>query len=424
VRIESSAFYRNKVTGGAGGVASKGGGIYNKVGTVQIISSTLESNEAVTLVPPDQVGKGGGIANSGGTVELTGSRVRSNVADSFCGGIRNENGSTFSMDGARSALSQNEAGTSGGGLCNLESSAFITDTTISLNTAEGSGGGITDSDGNTSLTRCMISGNKAYDGSGGGIYDAFGTLHVVDSTLFSNFADVSGGGLYSLLGTTHITGTTFSGNAAADLLTAGTHDSHGGALFLYAGTTHLVNSTISGNRADESGGGVFGDGATLSLSFTTVADNVADDDGDGNGDGGGIFEGVEHPGLVNTILAGNVDKGGEAPNCGGLGVNTYGDNIIQDRGCTIAGGTGTSWSSDPLLDPLGDNGGPTDTHALLAGSPAIDAVTNNCRTYQALVLMEDQRGVPRPVGGFCDIGAYEGALHRIYLPLVVKNLQP
>jgi hypothetical protein len=295
----------------------------------------------------------------------------------------------------------------------------LTDTTVSLNTAEGSGGGITISDGNTSLTRCMISGNKAYDGYGGGIYDAFGTLHIVDSMVFSNFADVSGAGLYGLLSTTHITGTTFSENAAADLPTGGTYDNHGGAMFLYGGTTHVVNSTISGNRADESGGGIFSDGAALSLSFTTVADNVADDDTDGNGDGGGIFDGTENPTIVNTILAGNVDKGGEASNCGGPGVYTYGGNIIQDRGCTVVGGTGTNWTSDPLLGPLGDNGGPTDTHALSAGSPAIDRVTNDCRTYQALVLTEDQRGAIRPIGAACDIGAYEAAI--VYLPLVARN---
>jgi hypothetical protein len=419
VAIESSTFSGNKATGGADGSASKGGGIYNKAGTVQIISSTLESNESVTLETPDHFGTGGGIANSGGTVELTSSSVRSNVADNDCGGIQNENGSTLTMGGELSALSQNEAGAAGGGLCNLASSVYMTDTTVTLNTAETYGGGIQGFEDSIFLTRCMVSGNKAYDGNGGGIFDAVGTLHVVDSMVFSNYADESGGGLYALLNTTQITGTTFSGNAAADLPTGGTHDNHGGAMYLYSGATHAVNSTISGNRADESGGGVFGNGATLSLSFTTIANNVADDDSDGQGDGGGIFEGVENPRIVNTVLSGNVDKGGEANNCGGPGVKTYGGNIIHGRGCTIAENHGTNWSSDPLLGPLADNGGPTDTHALSAGSPAIDRVTNDCRTYQALVLVEDQRGVVRPIGAACDIGAYEAAI--VYLPLVVRS---
>jgi hypothetical protein len=99
---------------------------------------------------------------------------------------------------------------------------------------------------------------------------------------------------------------------------------------------------------------------------------------------------------------------------------TYGDNIFLDRtGCTIVPVSGTNWAADPLLGPIGDNGGETDTHALLAGSPAIDRVTNDCRTYQALVLTEDQRGVLRPIGAACDIGAYEAAI--VHLPLVVRN---
>jgi hypothetical protein len=94
--------------------------------------------------------------------------------------------------------------------------------------------------------------------------------------------------------------------------------------------------------------------------------------------------------------------------------------ILQSRaGCTIAGCAGTSQATDPPLSPNGDNGGATDTHALLAGSPAIDKVTNICRTYQALVLAEDQLGVSRPIGAAWDIGAYEAAI--VYMPLVGGN---
>ncbi len=408
--LENTTFSENRTTGGSGGEDSVGGALFNYIGHAQVVSSTIEGNEATT-------GAGGGIANSGGTVKLTDTFVRSNVSDGDCGGIRNENGSTLSMDGG--TLQQNDSGAGGGGLCNLDSTATMTGTLVTLNVAEGSAGGILGFEDSLSLIECFVSGNWALDGSGGAIYEALGTLRIEDTTLYANYAAHSGGGLNAVQSTTYITGTTFYGNIAADSPTGGTFDNHGGGLFLYAGTTHLVNSTISGNLAEESGGGIFGDGAILSLLFMTVADNVADDDGDGNGDGGGVYDGSENPNIVNTILAGNVDKGGEAPNCGGLGVLTYGDNIIKDRGCTIAGGTGTNFTSDPLLGPLADNGGPTDTRALSAGSPAIDRVTNNCKTYQALVLTGDQRGVLRPIGAACDIGAYEAAI--VYLPLAVRN---
>jgi hypothetical protein len=119
---------------------------------------------------------------------------------------------------------------------------------------------------------------------------------------------------------------------------------------------------------------------------STVSDNLGIQIGDGSYT------------LGNTIVANNMPN-----DCFGTDITSNGYNLIEDAaGCTFAGDTtGNIIGLDPILGPLQDNGGPTQTHALLAGSPAIDAVLdNNCPSA-------DQRGVSRPQGPYCDIGAFE-----------------
>ena len=112
--IEGSTFQENRATGGVSGVESAGGGVYNLVGEVHIISSTIHSNVAATLETMDELGRGGGIANSGGMIEIKATDIRSNFADNGCGGILNEEGSTLTMEGG--ALAQNESEAGGGGV--------------------------------------------------------------------------------------------------------------------------------------------------------------------------------------------------------------------------------------------------------------------------------------------------------------------
>jgi CSLREA domain-containing protein len=172
----------------------------------------------------------------------------------------------------------------------------------------------------------------------------------------------------------------------------------------------LTNVTVSGNRAEGDGGGIDqGNGGLLNLNNVTISGNTADTDGDSGGGGGVLVapgtilnpEGTVN--LRNTIIAGNSDISaagvGTAPDCGGTLIS-QGNNLIGDRtGCNYEARGSDKTNVNPLLGPLANNGGSTFTHALMAGSPAINAGGGGAAPT-------DQRGVPRRAP---DIGAYEFA---------------
>ena len=172
------------------------------------------------------------------------------------------------------------------------------------------------------------------------------------------------------------------------------------------GTVTLINTTVSGNTTKTHvGGGIEnGNGSTLILKSTTVSGNNSKLRGGGiyNESGGAVN-------LTNTIVAGNTATQ-SGPDCTGS-QSSQGHNLIgTTSGCSFSATISDQTAvNDPQLGPLADNGGPTFTHALLPGSPAIDAGNpaapgsggNACPTT-------DQRGVSRPLGPRCDIGAFEG----------------
>jgi hypothetical protein len=179
----------------------------------------------------------------------------------------------------------------------------------------------------------------------------------------------------------------------------------GGGISNSGGTVTLTNSTVSGNSATaglEGGGIVNFNGGTVTLTNSTVSDNSA------LFGGGGIFNVGGAVTLRNTILAGNSASTG--PDCVGT-LTSGGYNLLgNDSGCVFTPATGDQVGTaaspiDPTLGPLQDNGGPTYTQALLAGSPAIDVVSQ----AHLAGLTTDQRGLPRPNNGETvgDIGAYE-----------------
>lgn len=232
-------------------------------------------------------------------------------------------------------------------------------------------------------------------GSGGGI-SSFGPLTLIDSVVEDNQTVIGegfqglGGGIASF-GPLTLRGVTVSGNRGVT----------GGGIY-NRGALVAENSTISGNAAQQSGGGIANAGTgTLSLRHVTVAGNQADSDSNGSGSGGGIASEGGAVTIVNALLGGN-SAGDASAECSGT-VTARGPSLVQTAaGCTLAGDTAAVITGmDPLLGPLADNGGQTPTHALLAGSPAIDAGD------AAGCLPADQRGVERPQGAGCDVGAFE-----------------
>ncbi|MSQ28793.1 MAG: hypothetical protein EXR51_11775 [Dehalococcoidia bacterium] len=294
-------------------------------------------------------------------------------------------------------ISNNTAFRSEGGLSN-NGAATLTDTTINGNTGLGSGtgagagpgaGGISQgTTGTLTLNTTRLNSNIA--GTTGGGIGMGGTLTMNDSTISGNVATVHGGGI-SMGGIITVNRSTLSGNTATNGV--------GGGIAMAGGSMLTVtNSTMSGNTAALNGGGISNFGATVTLANSTLNGNSST-----GGLGGGLYTASGTSSLKNTVVA-NSTAGG---NCGGVTlVTSQGHNLSGDASC-LFGGAGDLNNMNPNLGPLQNNGGPTFTHALLPGSPAIDAGDNTgCPAT-------DQRAVARPVDGngdssaVCDIGAFE-----------------
>jgi predicted outer membrane repeat protein len=288
--------------------------------------------------------------------------------------------------------------------CGGAATITVTSTkTISADTTIDGGGVITISGGNSvgvfsvntgvkfTVQNLTIANSKSASLAGGAIYNG-GTLTVTNSTFSGNSAIV-GGGIYNGGGTLTVTNSTFSGNSA---------DNGGGINNNSGGTLTVTNSTFSGNSSPF-GGGIYTGGGKLTVTNSTFSGNSSPF-------GGGIYNNGTVT-VTNTIVANSI-KGG---NC--YGTVTDGGHNIDDgttcgftgTGCTAT--TGTSFcNTNPVLDPTGlqNNGGPTQTIALQAVSPAINA-GNEAVCAAPPVNNLDQRGVVRPGTGAtsCSIGAYE-----------------
>lgn len=310
----------------------------------------------------------------------------------------------------------------GGGISTYDATLRISDSIVSGNSAS-HGGGI-DNLSTMTVTRSLVSNNRATNWGGGIRNGAGGRLYLTHSTVYSNTADLGGGLANSELMT--ITHSTIYSNTARK----------GGGVYVVLDSARLnvVNSTISANEADVDGGGLYQYHQTASTSLvnTTVTGNIADDEDDDGGRGGGIYHGGGTVTVQNTILAGNIDRTSTPferwPDCIGT-LTSGGYNLVGNLGnpvapCQLTGDTTGNLTGIPAkLDVLQDNGGATETHALLAGSPAIDHIPNGTNGCGTDPLDEDQRGVARPQGeGACDIGAFELVpSYRIFLPLVLRE---
>ncbi|WP_316756034.1 choice-of-anchor Q domain-containing protein [Streptomyces herbicida] len=246
------------------------------------------------------------------------------------------------------------------------------------------GGGIANA-GNMTLRRVAVTGNTA--GYGGGIFNIPDShLDLVDSTVSGNTAGEAGGVRFDDSGT--VVNSTIADNRVTDPGDRpGSLGGYGGGVDIRGlGTVTILNSTVTGNSSPR-GGGINIAPAYLDSLPSPIPDV--------------IDLPLGRLVLRNSIVAGNTGGGtpGDCEKAFAV-IESLGHNIDGDGSCHLTAG-GDLPSRTALLGPLADNGGPTDTHALLPGSPALDAA--------ALCPATDQRGVPRPQGAACDIGAYERA---------------
>ncbi len=291
----------------------------------------------------------------------------------------------------------------GGGIFNDHAILTLTSCAISSNFAQDEGGGIYSDGINGSATlqiNSTVIANNSTSVGGGGIWNVGwqgGTaiVEISDSTLTGNTGGGLGGAVFNIGQggdtTVEITNSTLSGNSSGN----------GGGIYSTAydegtATLEVSNSTLSGNSASF-GGGIFNDlAATLIIKDSTFSDNSADF-------GGGIENSGTMVSIGNTALKAGA-LGANIHNNSGT-VTSFGYNLSSDDGGGYLTGPGDQIDTDPMLGPLEDNGGPTLTHALLPGSPAIDAGDPNFTPPP----FYDQRGPDffRVRNGHLDIGSFE-----------------
>ncbi|HXA32385.1 MAG TPA: choice-of-anchor Q domain-containing protein, partial [Acidimicrobiales bacterium] len=442
------------VTGNSAGPATAavnttatGGGINAAVGLSTVAGSTITDNTVVS----DTTTSGGGIAIQSGLVGITGTQITGNTSSvtnaCTCGGTVSGGGGVATVQGGSVAIASSTitgntatatstgstAGAGGGGVLLLTGTSVINSSTISGNTAglagaansTGDGGGVMTLNpalGGLIIQRSKVMQNTAINGFGGGIVSFdMGATTVQGDTISGNSATGTsgaflagiGGGLFGS-GTTSITTTTFDSNHA-DTAGGGLLEGSGGVVtgdtisnntasigagmivapFGFGGSpTQVVNSTFAGNVASTAGGGIAATGTTTDLNYSTVTLNQAPN-------GSGVNVGSGSLNVTGSIVSGNTGA-----DCKGSGAGS----VLSSSGYNLLGSSCTNTPAptdlvgvDAMLAPLADNGGPTQTVALLPGSPALNA--GGGPTCPAT----DQRGETRPQGNACDIGAFESA---------------
>jgi len=286
---------------------------------------------------------------------------------------------------ANSVLQNNVSGTNGAGIFNNVGTLTVTGSTLANNTSVGNdGGAIATVGGTTTVRTSLITGNMGNSGSGISVQD--GTLIVDRSTFTANTGANFGGGIYS-----HTISAAVS-------------------------TLYLTNSTFSGDSAGVGGGISAGGNTVATITNVTITANTAT----AAGGGGGINFAGSSATIANTIIAGNSVTSGAGPDIATGSIIDRGHNVIGKTDGTPAGTfadptdyTGTiAVPRDPGLapSPPANNGGPTPTDALFGSSIAVDhGDATICANTGGIAPVGgiDQRGVHRPQGAACDIGAFE-----------------
>ena len=373
--LTGSAISDNEATNGGGGGVRNGG-------TLTVTDSLIAFNTTTD---------GGGLFNTGGRLTLLETTVANNTANAG-GGLKIINGSVVI---SQSALLTNTAISHGGGLLMDGGSLMVVNTSVADNTTGADGAGFNIA-GNLVVRNSQFVGNYAA-GLGGGVLVVEGTAEISNSTFTQNqsWGLAGGAGIFNggLSSTMTISNTTIAYNYA---------DGAGGAVFNGSGgTLTVINSTLAHNQA-ANGGGLWSDGVAT-LRHVTIYSNTAD------GQGGGLYLPGGTLNLFHTIVAANTSNVAAGPDISGT-VNSLGYNVVADTTDAALTGDPTgnliNGAAMPLNPgPLQDNGGPTWTVALGAGSVAINAGNPAFSPPP----MFDQRGTgfARVLDGVIDIGAYE-----------------
>ena len=429
LRIADSQFSGNSTSG----TGSDGGAIYAVDALVEIDDTLFAGN--VTFASGAD---GGGIALKNSTLNATATTISGNQAPggaSDGGGIYADASTVNLTDTTVSGNFTTGSNSEGGGIAAYNSSAVnMVDSVVSLNRTTGSqspGGGVYLSGGTLTMLRSMITQNttSGQTSAGGGLAMIGGSASIVESGLQGNSTANTGGhggGIYNLGGNLLLRSSSVIENTVAHA------QSKGGGVYSdtnLAGTqsTQILNTTISGNSAALRGGGVFNADGLMEIRHSTITNNSTPFMNVGNGVASQATAATLTK-IFSSIIAGNVGAaagtGSDVDSVDGASVNSIqslGYNVIGvGNGKTLFNAAGDqSGITNPLLAPLQDNGGnPANpfsvfTHALLAGSPAINAgspaFTPNA---YAPALTTDQRGdgYARVKSGRIDVGAFESDL--------------
>jgi hypothetical protein len=380
--------------------SGNGGGMFN-----------LGSQPGLTFVDftANQANFGAGMYNDNSSPSLYGGVYDSNLASGAGGGMENINAAAPTIE--KITFKNNQAPT-GGGMYNYLSNPSLKSVDFDSNKASSNssgGGGMYNYASSPTLSKIHFTNNSAINSAGGGMYNYNGSSPQLTDIVFSGNFALNGGGMRNHFNNNQpsLTNVTFSANEAQ----------YGGGMSNDNSTPKLYNVTFSGNFANQ-GGGMNNYQSSPELWNVTFYGNIAQ----AADQGGGIYNSASsQPYLRNAILAGSTNGdciNGAGGSIGGL----Y--SLIQDSGgraCgAINGISGFIVGQNPLLGPLLTNGGFTQTHALMRGSPAIDHVMDDWCQPAA-----DQRGYQRWIDGddngsaICDIGAVEFG-KQVYLPVVHK----
>jgi len=411
---------QGKLTIDGGGVITIDGNTLSRI--IETTDGSTLTLQGLTLAHGSASGDGGAVLNADAKLTLDDVTISHNAATGSGGGVYAPDGglkidgSTFDHNTAANAaglgglnvvvtwstFDANHASVYGGGLYTF--GLTMAHSTVSNNIADAGFGGLAVGGGQGTIQRSTFESNSAPTGGGVVVQAGGGSKLILDGdSIVNNTAscNAAGFGTQTFAGdaTVQILNSTISGNS---ITTGACTSGGGGVLNLGPGTLTIANSTISGNTSANAYGGAVFNAGTLVFLNATVAENDPSGSGVGiYGDDSGLWGGTGATSFANTIVSNNAN----GLNCGGTGTFTsQGHNLESDDACYF-GQPSDQVEIDPLLQPLGNYGGPTQTMLPQLGSPAVDHGDDAvCKAKP--IGGKDQRGFKRPKK-HCDIGSVE-----------------